>query len=397
MIRTSKHNISGFANNLKIDCLDNLFADYKHDIEIYIGYIMDGVLPLKINLSSAKLPNENITHSKYKREIYKQASQILRSQIDRASKRRYTKYKEVYSYFKNIKRQDAFISKRFSELNLSSLFESKYFTRPQLNNISINLTNEFYDIRDGNSFDSFLSLKLPYFNEKGTRAIKINLPIKYHRQSNKYKDDGFVLRNNIQIKKTAGQYFISIFWNKDIPKKISGNTIGIDVGFRKLIVTSAGQILGQNEMTDIYSNIVKNKKRNSMAYKQKLIERDNIINKFVSEIDLDDVQRVCVEDLCNVKYKSKFGNKTNDLVSRWTYRSLLNRIMMTCEAKGIELVKVSPAYTSQTCSSCGVQDKKSRDGEFFSCVSCGYKLDADLNAAINIYDKGVYSPLNKET
>jgi len=58
------------------------------------------------------------------------------------------------------------------------------------------------------------------------------------------------------------------------------------------------------------------------------------------------------------------------------------------------LVKVSPAYTSQTCSSCGHVDKNSRNGEHYECVSCGYKNDADVNASINIHNRGLYSTSN---
>ena len=43
------------------------------------------------------------------------------------------------------------------------------------------------------------------------------------------------------------------------------------------------------------------------------------------------------------------------------------------------------AYTSQTCSRCGNIDKENRQTqETFVCTKCGFKLNADHNAAINI-------------
>ena len=60
--------------------------------------------------------------------------------------------------------------------------------------------------------------------------------------------------------------------------------------------------------------------------------------------------------------------------------------------RGIELVKVSPSYTSQTCSRCKSIDKNSRQGEWYHCTTCGYEIDADLNGALNILQRGVYSP-----
>ena len=55
---------------------------------------------------------------------------------------------------------------------------------------------------------------------------------------------------------------------------------------------------------------------------------------------------------------------------------------------GIRVVEVSAAGTSLTCSTCGHRDKKSRNKKNFQCTSCGYKADADHNAALNIGDKG---------
>lgn len=49
------------------------------------------------------------------------------------------------------------------------------------------------------------------------------------------------------------------------------------------------------------------------------------------------------------------------------------------------LVMVDPAYTSQSCSECGVVDKRSRKSQaVFHCHHCGFRAHADHNAAINI-------------
>ena len=47
--------------------------------------------------------------------------------------------------------------------------------------------------------------------------------------------------------------------------------------------------------------------------------------------------------------------------------------------------KVNPAYTSQTCSRCGIVDREARESQaVFRCRSCGYIANADVNAARNI-------------
>jgi putative transposase len=54
---------------------------------------------------------------------------------------------------------------------------------------------------------------------------------------------------------------------------------------------------------------------------------------------------------------------------------------------GGALIEVPPAFTSQTCSACGVVDAASRDGQRFCCRSCGHVAHADTNAAINILER----------
>jgi putative transposase len=53
--------------------------------------------------------------------------------------------------------------------------------------------------------------------------------------------------------------------------------------------------------------------------------------------------------------------------------------------RGGKLIEVSPRYTSQTCSVCGVVDARSRFSQSrFVCTSCGHEANADENAAVNI-------------
>jgi putative transposase len=53
------------------------------------------------------------------------------------------------------------------------------------------------------------------------------------------------------------------------------------------------------------------------------------------------------------------------------------------------LVKVDPRHTSQTCSTCGTRDKTSRKSQAdFDCTNCGFRANADINAAINILMRG---------
>ena len=55
-----------------------------------------------------------------------------------------------------------------------------------------------------------------------------------------------------------------------------------------------------------------------------------------------------------------------------------------------DLISVNPAYTSQQCSHCGHVDKHNRESQaVFVCQSCGMHMNADVNAAINIRERGI--------
>lgn len=57
---------------------------------------------------------------------------------------------------------------------------------------------------------------------------------------------------------------------------------------------------------------------------------------------------------------------------------------------GATVVKVNPAYTSQTCNACGHIARDSRESQaVFRCVACGHRAHADVNAAKNILAAGL--------
>jgi putative transposase len=179
-------------------------------------------------------------------------------------------------------------------------------------------------------------------------------------------------------------------WEKSLPKKrTEGSFLGMDMGYKKLISCSDGTTYCGN-ITEIYNNISR-KKQGSKAFNKALTHRDNEINRIINSIDLKEVKTLFIEDLKDLKKGKKyFTNK----IQRWSYVKTISKLNNICDEHGIIVVKVSPQYTSQTCSSCGDINKESRNKENFLCISCGYDIDADINASINILNRGVYSLSN---
>lgn len=351
MIRSSQHTLK-FSNDGKLEYLEQLFQDYQADLQDYIDLIWEGKLPLKILMSSKNLPALRCKHSQYKSIIYKQASEIIRSQRNKKIK-----------------------------------------TKPEVKNISIILTENLVKYStNAKSFDEFIQLTLPYKKDNSKwNYLSIRVPIKQHKQSLKFKD--WTRKKSVQLRKINGNFYLTFFYEKEQPaKKEQGASLGIDIGYKKLIATSDNQVLGK-EMIQVYDRISR-KVQGSKNFKQSLKFRDYEINRICNELNLSQVSNLYIEALKNVKHKSKFSKKFNHKLQRWSYQKATVKIERLCEEQGIELVKVSPAYTSQTCSKCGFVDSHSRKGETFECTNCKIILDADYNASLNILHRGVIeSPL----
>ncbi len=85
--------------------------------------------------------------------------------------------------------------------------------------------------------------------------------------------------------------------------------------------------------------------------------------------------------------KQKAGLNRSILSKGWGQFALA--LEHRAQYTGSVIVKVNPAYTSQTCSACGIRDAESRESQArFVCRSCGYAENADVNAAKNILAAG---------
>ena len=356
LIRTSNHTLK-YSNQKKVDLYWKLVSDYKELLQNYIDMIHSKKLPLKTMLTCKQLPTLNsISHSKWKQLCYREASEIYRG----------------------------------------LLAKKKKFTKPEIKTHSINLNIDLWDIEytpDG-EFDGFIRIKTPYFQKGKKRAVSLKVPFRFHKQSNKFRNEDWTINSSLRL---SDNFSFSFYWNKkEITKVKDGTQIGIDCGYKKLIACSDGSIYG-SELENVYKKIAR-KKQGSKAFKRALLERDNLTNKAVNNFYLEhkNVKDVICEKLKYVKHKSKFSKKFNNKLQRWSYTKTLNKLELLAQTKGFCLRFINPAYTSQTCSHCGVVMKSNRNGEIYHCSVCGVEIDADVNAAINILRRGVYSPSNLE-
>lgn len=94
--------------------------------------------------------------------------------------------------------------------------------------------------------------------------------------------------------------------------------------------------------------------------------------------------KIVIEDLdISRMLKNKYLSEKISEQNFYKFREILT---YKCKLNNIELIIADKFYpSSKTCSRCGhiKQDLKLKD-RVFKCPTCGFEIDRDLNAAINL-------------
>lgn len=189
----------------------------------------------------------------------------------------------------------------------------------------------------------------------------------------------------------------------DIPDKdeeYAEDFLGVDMGITDIVSLSDGTNISSDEVKNIRNRY--NKVRASIQSKgtrncHKLLKRlkgrerrfatiaNHRISKQIIEKAKKEHKGIAIEDLKNIRWgmNSKKRNKTFRRRSNlWNFHQLRSFLEYKCKMKGVQIIAILPAYTSQTCHNCGRIGI--RHGKHFRCAHCGNVADADINAALNI-------------
>lgn len=268
---------------------------------------------------------------------------------------------------------------------LLEIIEKNKISKPVIKNVNPELDYRFIDtyLNKNNFFDGWIKIQ-----SIGNKQI-IWIPFKRTIHFNKLYAKGG-LRPGLRLFRNKVQFN---FKTEEPAKRDYGNTLGLDMGIKKVFVSSDGQMSSQDkngwDLTEI-QNRLKARKKGSKNFKQTQQHQKNYINWTINRLNLDGIKYLHIEDLKNVKK----GRKCSRFLQHWCYPLIKGKLAARCEETGVQLTLINPAYTSQRCSQCGWVQKSNRYGELFKCKVCGYAMDADLNASVNI---GLNLPiLNRE-
>ena len=188
---------------------------------------------------------------------------------------------------------------------------------------------------------------------------------------------------------------------------ISDKTVAIDVGIKTFATLSDGNNIQnprffetkQKELAKKQrrfqkardsknkSRIKKTKRAVSKIHEKIKNSRHNFVHQQTKHLTKN-YKIIIVEDInANEMLKKKWCNK-QILDAAWG--SFLNILTSKAECAGRKVIKVNPAYTSQTCSKCGTRTLHELKDRIFNC-SCGFSSDRDENASFNILRLGLQS------
>ena len=192
---------------------------------------------------------------------------------------------------------------------------------------------------------------------------------------------------------------------KEKPK----NVIGLDVGIKNAIVTSASDVISietnkerKNEIGVISRALSRCKRwsKRRLKIKNRLrrlhtrirghreAQLHNISRNMTRHYDGIAVENLNLKGLIEITY-SKNMRKT------WTEHApgkLFDMIEWKAKRDGRQFKRVNPKNTSQECSNCREIVKKDLSIRIHECFNCGLKTDRDLNASIGIRNRAGWSP-----
>lgn len=368
IIRTSSLSLK-YLTAKKKRTLDIIMNEYCRVVNLFIHYYWQQQdIP---KYSRTKL--DTWLSARLQGKAEKQAKQIVKSIIKKDREIRYRRYKRVYKYFLSKNTQIKFTSKKFSELNLTRKLKPN-FTK-QVMEIDGDIINVI--CVENTCFDIWF--KMTSIGNK----FKVTIPCKLHKHFKRYKN--WKMMSGCRIRRHNNNYYLDVFFEKDIDKVSGSNVVGIDLGINTLITTSQDIQYGKEFKTLLFK--LDKKKQKSKNAERLRNQIKNYINYQVKQLPITDVYVLEQLKYIQIGTKSRVNKTTRKLLSRWNLGTIHKAIENKCEINGINLVYINPKYTSRTCPHCGNVDKKNRQGEIFRCIKCGYEDNADINASHNILSR----------
>ena len=229
----------------------------------------------------------------------------------------------------------------------------------------------------------------------GHRYQRIWLPLKTSEHY-QYLIDNTKKWGAGQIDLDSGTFITSITVKREDVEYEPETFIGIDLGLNNiatLAVMQAGKVV---EVRMWSGKEVEHIRRRFRAYRKKMSKIGRVdlirVSKGREHRWMANINHVVSRQIAEIVHKYPKPLLVFEDMHKFMYRIPWNffqiREMTTYKVTPARTLKVYPAKTSMICNRCENDDPDNRHGAHFRCLKCGYRVHADVNAAINIAKKG---------
>jgi IS605 OrfB family transposase len=211
-----------------------------------------------------------------------------------------------------------------------------------------------------------------------------------------------------------GVYYLHVTQSCEAPPEAEpdGGALGVDLGIVNLASDSEGEHFTGKRIPIVRGSYHLRRQRlqkvNTKNAKRRLRQMRRRESRFQSDVNhcisKQLVQKAAVarkaialEDLSGIRERTTVQRAHRYERRSWAFFQLCQYITYKAAQVGVPVRLVKPRNTSRTCSACGHCEKANRKSqESFLCQRCGFALNADYNAAINISRKD-WAAVNRPT
>ena len=189
------------------------------------------------------------------------------------------------------------------------------------------------------------------------------------------------------------------------PTSGDGLVVGVDLGISRIAVTSDNQFFSGKHVKNTNNKYFRLRRelqaKGTKSARRKLRKLSRRETRFRANVNhcvskrlvehLEPGSTIVLEELTHIRDRAKGkGKKQRRQMAGWSFFDLRRKVEYKAQARGVQVLKVDPAYTSQTCPRCGHVSRSNRTSQsWFCCQQCGYQSNADRVGALNLAQRGI--------
>jgi len=290
----------------------------------------------------------------------------------------------------------------------SAIFQDFERIKRKENEFGLYLRGQCIDVIPSKSKSANYWLKIP--GSRLTKPIYLGLLGRPLPENFTLKDSTIRQGDRKKHKKIVGKDFfvyLSIEEERIIKKPDLKNAISIDLGINHPI-TSVTLLDGKiNKVNfygkDIKDQVYKRSKRHAQLHHSGIINPNSkhtnrindMIHNYTTKIVKEAVEKKCCIIVGNLlglinRYQKKLrktNKKSRKMMASMQYAKISQQLQYKATLANVAIIFVDESYTSQQCNHCGIIAKSNRKKQRYECHQCGYKTQAYLNGALNIYQR----------